>query len=155
MSNPRTSSALNLVSKKIEAYKLSLERPELTRQELADELGKSKPNSHKWLAIVYPQLSPLHNPPARSYNTHRAISSITTFDTIEDDLAYSMRLDTRVIMLNPCSYGIVCTGNSTIQHRLSAAQGIITSCRYFGIVENREWGWVDLHQTARTVCSDI
>ena len=43
---------LGLDTKKIEAYKLSLERPELTRQELADELGKSKPTVIKWLQEV-------------------------------------------------------------------------------------------------------
>lgn len=43
---------LGLDPKKIEAYKLSLEKPELTRQELADELGKSKPTVIKWLQEV-------------------------------------------------------------------------------------------------------
>ena len=47
---------LGIAPKKIEAYKLSLERPELTRQELADELGKSKPTVIKWLQEVKLQI---------------------------------------------------------------------------------------------------
>lgn len=47
---------LGIAPKKVEAYKLSLERPELTRQELADELGKSKPTVIKWLQEVKLQI---------------------------------------------------------------------------------------------------
>lgn len=43
---------LGIEPKKVEAYKLSLERPELTRQALAEELGKSKPTVIKWLQEV-------------------------------------------------------------------------------------------------------
>ena len=43
---------LGIEPKKVEAYRLSLERPELTRQALAEELGKSKPTVIKWLQEV-------------------------------------------------------------------------------------------------------
>ena len=58
---------------------------------------------------------PPHNPPARSYNTHRAIASMTTCDTIEGDLSYRMRIDTWPIMLTPYSRGIVSAGICTVE----------------------------------------
>lgn len=47
---------LGVAPKKVEAYRLSLARPELTRQELADELGKSKPTVIKWLQEIRLQI---------------------------------------------------------------------------------------------------
>lgn len=43
---------LGIDSKKIEAYRLSLEQPELTRQQIANLLGKSKPTIIKWLKEI-------------------------------------------------------------------------------------------------------
>ena len=56
-----------------------------------------------------------HNPPAWTYNTHRDITGMAAWDTIDDDPAYRMRLDTWPIMLTPDSRGIVSTGNSTTE----------------------------------------
>lgn len=48
---------LGVDTKKIEAYKLHLAKPHLTRQELADELGKSKPTIIKWLQEVQEEIT--------------------------------------------------------------------------------------------------
>lgn len=48
---------LGISPKKIEAYKLHLAKPQLTRQELADELGKSKPTIIKWLQEVQEEIA--------------------------------------------------------------------------------------------------
>lgn len=48
--------ALGIEEKKVQVYKLSLEKPEMTRQELATFFGKSKPTVIKWLKEIKAEL---------------------------------------------------------------------------------------------------
>lgn len=48
---------LGVDTKKIEAYKLHISQPQMTRQELADALGKSKPTIIKWLHEVQDEIA--------------------------------------------------------------------------------------------------
>ncbi len=77
---------------------------------------KYRLNSYKWPSYCSPSnISSRHNPPAQSYNTYRASTSMAAWGTIEGDPAQRYRLDTWPIMLTPDSEGIVSTGNSTIE----------------------------------------
>lgn len=50
-------SVLGVDQKKLEAYKLTLEQPGLTRNELALQLGKSKPTVIKWIKEVEEEIA--------------------------------------------------------------------------------------------------